>query len=106
MSPRQRRFRRSTSADCDSTPVLDRRDHAVRRKGLKYGMHSAYYMRLMMFRQETRIGVGLALVCAIGLGLGTDTASAQSRFGADTASVQFDGQPYSLDMIIALALAK
>ena len=69
-------------------------------------MHSAYYMRLMMFRQETRIGVGLALVCAIGLGLGTDTASAQSRFGADTASVQFDGQPYSLDMIIALALAK
>ena len=65
-------------------------------------------MRLMMFRQETRIGVGLALVCAIGLGLGMPmpTASAQSKLGTDMASVQSDGRPYSLDMIIALALAK
>lgn len=63
-------------------------------------------MRLMMFRQETRIGVGLAMVCAIGLGLGTPTAFAQSKHGTDMASVQSDGRPYSLDMIIALALAK
>lgn len=60
----------------------------------------------MIFRQETRIGVGLVLVCAIGLGLGTPTASAQSKLDTDTASVQSDGRPYSLDMIIALALAK
>jgi len=45
-------------------------------------------------------------VCAIGLGLGTPTASAQSKLDTDTASVQSDGRPYSLDMIIALALAK
>lgn len=43
--------------------------------------------------------VGLALVCVIGVGIGVTAASAQS-------SVQSDGRPYSLDMIIALALAK
>ena len=50
--------------------------------------------------------VGFVLVCAISLGLDVATASAQSRLGTDTASVQSDGRPYSLDMIIALALAK
>ncbi len=39
--------------------------------------------------------VGIVLVCAIGFGFSVAPASAQS-----------DGQPYSLDMIIALALAK
>lgn len=52
------------------------------------------------------MGVGLAILCVIGLGFGVTTASAQSRLGTDTASVQSDGRPYSLDMIIALALAK
>ncbi|HWV46407.1 MAG TPA: TolC family protein [Nitrospira sp.] len=50
--------------------------------------------------------VGFVLVCAISLGLDVATASAQSRLGTDTASVPSDGRPYSLDMIIALALAK
>lgn len=39
--------------------------------------------------------VGIVLVCAIGFGFSVAPATAQS-----------DGQPYSLDMIIALALAK
>lgn len=43
--------------------------------------------------------VGLALVCVIGLGLGVATASAQS-------SSQADGQLYSLNMIVDLALAR
>ena len=41
------------------------------------------------------MGIGLALVCVIGLGLGVATASAQS-----------DERPYSLDMIVDLALAR
>ena len=41
------------------------------------------------------MGIGLALVCVIGLGLGVVTASAQS-----------DGQLYSLEMIVDLALAR
>ncbi len=41
------------------------------------------------------MGVGLALACVIGLGLGVATASAQSN-----------GQLYSLDMIVDLALAR
>ncbi len=49
----------------------------------------------MRFRLEMRMGVRLVLVCAISLGCGVVTASAQS-----------DGQPYSLDMIVDLALAR
>jgi outer membrane protein, heavy metal efflux system len=49
----------------------------------------------MMSGQEMRMGIGLALVCVIGLGLGVATASAQS-----------DGQLYSLEMIVDLALAR
>ena len=49
----------------------------------------------MRFRLEMRMGVRFVLVCAISLGCGVVTASAQS-----------DGQPYSLDMIVDLALAR
>ncbi|TKB79267.1 MAG: TolC family protein [Nitrospira sp.] len=49
----------------------------------------------MRFRLEMRMGVRFVLVCAISLGCGVATASAQS-----------DGQLYSLDMIVNLALAK
>jgi cobalt-zinc-cadmium efflux system outer membrane protein len=45
------------------------------------------------------MGIGLALVCVIGLGLGVATASAQS-------SAPSDGQLYSLEMIVDLALAR
>jgi cobalt-zinc-cadmium efflux system outer membrane protein len=53
----------------------------------------------MMSAQEMRMGIGLALVCVIGLGLGVATASAQS-------SAPSDGQLYSLEMIVDLALAR
>jgi cobalt-zinc-cadmium efflux system outer membrane protein len=53
----------------------------------------------MMSGQEMRMGIGLALVCVIGLGLGVATASAQS-------SAPSDGQLYSLEMIVDLALAR
>lgn len=49
----------------------------------------------MLDRLETRMGVRFVVVCAIGLGMSVATASAQS-----------DGQLYSLDMIVDLALAK
>ncbi len=49
----------------------------------------------MRFRLEMRMGVRFVLVCALSLGCGVVTASAQS-----------DGQLYSLDMIVNLALAK
>ncbi|THJ16995.1 MAG: TolC family protein [Nitrospira sp. CG24B] len=49
----------------------------------------------MLSRLETRMRIGYVLVCAISLGCGVATASAQS-----------DGQLYSLDMIVDLALAK
>lgn len=50
--------------------------------------------------------VGFVLVCAVSLGLDVATASSQSSFDKATASVQSNAQPYSLDMIIVLALAK
>jgi cobalt-zinc-cadmium efflux system outer membrane protein len=53
----------------------------------------------MLSGQEMRMGIGLALVCVIGLGLGVATASAQS-------SAPSDGQLYSLEMIVDLALAR
>jgi cobalt-zinc-cadmium efflux system outer membrane protein len=57
---------------------------------------SAYYeVQFMRSRLEARMGVRFVLVCAISLGCGVATASAQS-----------DGQLYSLDMIVNLALAK
>ena len=46
------------------------------------------------------MGVRFVLMCAISLGCGVVTASAQSS------SAQYDGQLYSLDMIVNLALAK
>ncbi len=46
------------------------------------------------------MGVRFVLMCAISLGCGVVTASAQSS------SAQSDGQLYSLDMIVNLALAK
>ncbi len=57
---------------------------------------SAYYeVQFMRSRLEARMGLRFVLVCAISLGCGVATASAQS-----------EGQPYSLDMIVNLALAK
>jgi cobalt-zinc-cadmium efflux system outer membrane protein len=49
----------------------------------------------MLSMQKTRTALGRALVCAIGLGLSVATASAQS-----------EGQVYSLEMIVDLALEK
>ncbi|MEK6784875.1 MAG: TolC family protein [Nitrospirota bacterium] len=54
----------------------------------------------MRSRLEARMGVRFVLMCAISLGCGVVTASAQSS------SAQSDGQLYSLDMIVNLALAK
>jgi cobalt-zinc-cadmium efflux system outer membrane protein len=48
-----------------------------------------------MSERERKMGVGLAFLCVIGLGFGVTTASAQS-----------DGQLYSLEMIVDLALAR
>lgn len=50
---------------------------------------------IMLSMQKTRTALGRALVCAIGLGLSVATASAQS-----------EGQVYSLEMIVDLALEK
>ncbi len=55
-------------------------------------------MRFMISGQKTKMGVGLALLCAIGLGVAS--ASAQST------AAQYDGQLYSLSMIVDLALAR